>query len=309
MKVASFVVQYRRNLSVEAVLLSVSSEQRPAWLRVRVRAGPQYERMQSLLRGLNLHTVCEEAGCPNISECFGQRTATFMILGDTCTRHCRFCAVNHGYPSPLDREEPERVAEAVMRLGLKYSVITSVTRDDVEDGGAHIFAETIRAIRCRLPDCRVEVLIPDFQGSRDALQIVMDAEPDVLNHNLETIPRLYPLVRPQASYQRSLDLLRRAREMNPDVPTKSGLMLGLGEKREDVISVMADLRQVGCALLTLGQYLRPSSDHLSIRRHWKPEEFGDLASEGEQMGFVHIEAGPLVRSSYHAREQVESTQR
>ena len=289
--------------------MSGVSEQRPSWLRVRVRSDSRYEEMQSLLRGLHLHTVCEEAGCPNIAECFGQRTATFMILGNTCTRNCRFCAVNHGLPLPLDEGEPERVAEAVVRLRLKYAVVTSVTRDDVLDGGAHVFAETIRAIRCRVPDCRVEVLIPDFQGSRDALQVVMDAQPDVLNHNLETIPRLYPQVRPQANYQRSLDVLRRAREMTPSVLTKSGLMLGLGEEREDVLAVMADLRRVGCDLLTLGQYLRPSSDHLPIRRYWKPGEFQELAEEGERMGFLHVEAGPLVRSSYHARKQVESIRR
>jgi len=285
------------------------SEQRPSWLRVRVRSGPQYEEMHKLLRGLGLHTVCEEAGCPNIGECFGAGTATFMILGDTCTRNCRFCAVKHGRPLPLDEEEPERVAEAVVRLQLRYAVVTSVTRDDLPDGGAHIFAETIRAIRRRVPDCRVEVLIPDFQGSREALQVVMDAQPDVLNHNLETIPRLYPQVRPQANYQRSLEVLRRAKEMSPSALTKSGLMLGLGEERGEVIAVMEDLRRVGCDLLTLGQYLRPSSDHLPIRRHWKPEEFRELAEQGKRMGFAHVEAGPLVRSSYHARRQVESIQR
>ena len=284
-----------------------ASRQRPSWLRVRVRAGPQYEEIQGLLRGLQLHTVCEEAACPNISECFGQRTATFMILGDTCTRNCRFCAIKHGSPLPLDEGEPERVAEAAHRLELKYAVVTSVTRDDLPDGGAHIFAETVRAIRGRLPHCRVEILIPDLQGSRDALRVVMNALPDVLNHNLETVPRLYPQVRPQAKYQRSLDLLRRAGEMEPEVLIKSGLMLGLGERRGEVIAVMNDLRQVGCGLLTLGQYLRPSSRHVPIRQHWKPEEFQKLAREGKRMGFAHVEAGPLVRSSYHARQQVEAT--
>lgn len=279
--------------------------ERPPWLRVRIRNEEEYGEMRSLLRGLKLHTVCEEAGCPNIGECFGQRTATFLILGDTCTRNCRFCAVRHGQPGLLDESEPENVAEAVERLGLKFAVITSVTRDDLPDGGAHIYAACMAAIRRRAPECGIEVLVPDFQGSEETLRTVMEARPDVLNHNLETIPRLYRQVRPQAKYRRSLEVLRRAKEMMPEVLTKSGIMLGLGEKREEIIAVMEDLRAVDCDLLTLGQYLRPSSNHLPIRRHWTPEEFNELAEVGHGMGFVHVESGPLVRSSYHARLQVD----
>ncbi|MCG2768137.1 MAG: lipoyl synthase [Anaerolineae bacterium] len=279
------------------------SSQCPPWLRVRIRNGKEYEEIQHLLRGLNLHTVCEEAGCPNIGECFGQRTATFLILGDTCTRNCRFCAIGHGQPGPLDETEPENVAEAVERLGLKFAVITSVTRDDLPDGGAHVYATCMAAIRRRMPECGIEVLIPDFQGSKEALRTVMEAQPDVLNHNVETVPRLYLQVRPQAEYQRSLEVIRRAKEMLPDVLTKSGLMLGLGEEREEVVAVMHDLREVGCSLLTIGQYLRPSSGHLPIQRHWKPDEFRELAEIGQEMGFLHVEAAPLVRSSYHARLQ------
>ena len=281
------------------------SSQRPPWLRVRIRNGKEYEEIQRLLRGLNLHTVCEEAGCPNIGECFGQRTATFLILGDTCTRDCAFCAIRHGQPRPLDEGEPENVAEAVERLGLRFAVITSVTRDDLPDGGAHAYAACLAAIRRRLPDCGIEVLIPDLQGSEEALRTVMDARPDVLNHNVETVPRLYPQVRPQADYQRSLEVLRGAKEMMPEVLTKSGMMLGLGEEWEEIVSAMHDLRGVACDLLTIGQYLRPSSNHLPIRRHWKPAEFGELAEIGHKMGFVHVESGPLVRSSYHARLQVD----
>jgi lipoic acid synthetase len=258
-----------------------------------------------LLDGLALHTVCQEAQCPNKGECFHARTATFLILGDVCTRGCRFCAVQKGSPEPLDGNEPERVALAVERLNLKYAVITSVTRDDAPDGGAGIFAETIRAIRRRMPGCKVEVLIPDFLGSDDALRTVMDARPDVLNHNLETVPRLYATARPGADYARSLALLRRAKEMSPGALTKTGLMLGLGETLDEVRAVLAELIAVRCDLLTLGQYLQPSRAHLPIERYVPPEEFAALAREGEAMGLKHVEAGPLVRSSYHAREQVE----
>ena len=283
--------------------MSDETVERPPWLKVRVRSGNEYHDMRGLLRGLGLHTVCEEAGCPNIAECFGQRTATFLILGDTCTRNCRFCAIRHGQPGPLDRDEPEHVAEAVQRLGLKFSVITSVTRDDLPDGGAQVYADCMAAIRRRVPDCGIEVLIPDFQGSEEALRTVMQAHPDVLNHNVETVPRLYPQVRPQADYARSLQVLSRAKEIAPGSLTKSGMMLGLGEKEEEVIAVMDDLRGVDCELLTIGQYLRPSSDHLPIRRHWTPAEFEDFAAVGRKMGFTHVESGPLVRSSYHARLQ------
>ena len=283
--------------------MSDDTVERPPWLKVRVRGGHEYDDLRSLLRGLSLHTVCEEAGCPNIAECFGQRTATFLILGDTCTRNCRFCAIRHGQPGPLDADEPEHVAEAVQRLGLRFAVITSVTRDDLPDGGAQVYADSMAAIRRRVPDCGIEVLIPDFRGSEEALQTVMQAHPDVLNHNVETVPRLYPQVRPQADYARSLQVLRRANEMASGSLTKSGIMLGLGEEREEIITVMDDLRGVGCELFTIGQYLRPSSDHLPIRRHWTPAEFEDLAAIGLRMGFTHVESGPLVRSSYHARLQ------
>ncbi len=278
---------------------------KPPWLRVRLPAGGTYQEVNSLLDNLGLHTVCEEARCPNKGECFHSGTATFLILGDVCTRRCRFCAVAKGTPQPLDWDEPERVARAVEALGLRYAVITSVTRDDVPDGGAGIFAETIRAIRRRMPACRVEVLVPDFQGSEDALRVVMDAGPDVLNHNLETVPRLYPTARPGADYARSLRLLRQAKALSPTALTKTGLMLGLGETPDEVRAVMADLVSVGCDLLTLGQYLQPSRAHLPVERYVPPEEFAALAREGVAMGLKHVEAGPLVRSSYHAREQIE----
>jgi lipoic acid synthetase len=278
---------------------------KPPWLRVRLPAGGAYQEVNHLLAGLGLHTVCQEAQCPNKGECFHARTATFLILGDVCTRGCRFCAVAKGQPQPLDTDEPERVAQAVEALNLRYSVITSVTRDDAPDGGAAMFAETIRAIRRRVPRCKVEVLIPDFQGSDEALRIVMDARPDVLNHNLETVPRLYSTARPGADYERSLRLLRRAKEMSPGALTKTGLMLGLGETLDEIRAVMSGLVAVRCDLLTLGQYLQPSRAHLPIERYVPPEDFASLAREGEAMGLKHVEAGPLVRSSYHAREQVE----
>ena len=278
---------------------------KPPWLRVRLPASGTYQEVNSLLDNLGLHTVCEEARCPNKGECFHSGTATFLILGDVCTRRCRFCAVAKGTPQPLDWDEPERVARAVEALGLRYAVITSVTRDDVPDGGAGIFAETIRAIRRRMPACRVEVLVPDFQGSEEALRVVMDAGPDVLNHNLETVPRLYPTARPGADYARSLRLLRQAKALSPTALTKTGLMLGLGETPDEVRAVMADLVSVGCDLLTLGQYLQPSRAHLPVERYVPPEEFAALAREGVAMGLKHVEAGPLVRSSYHAREQIE----
>lgn len=278
---------------------------KPPWLRVRLPAGGAYREVNSLLDNLGLHTVCEEAQCPNKGECFHSGTATFLILGDVCTRRCRFCAVAKGTPQPLDWGEPERVARAVEALGLKYAVITSVTRDDVSDGGAAVFAETIRAIRRRVPSCKVEVLVPDFQGSDAALQAVIDAGPDVLNHNLETVPRLYAVARPGADYDRSLRLLRRAREMAPGLLTKTGLMLGLGETLDEVRAVMADLVRIGCDLLTLGQYLQPSRAHLPVERWVPPEEFAALARQGMDMGLKHVEAGPLVRSSYHAHEQVQ----
>lgn len=272
----------------------------PQWLRVRFPGGQEYLRVQNLLRDAALHTVCEEAHCPNIGECFGSGTATFLILGDICTRNCRFCAVKHGRPLPADPEEPERLAQVVKTLGLRHAVVTSVTRDDLADGGAWIFAQTIIKIKEYCPDCRVEVLIPDFRGSQEALQAVMRACPDILNHNLETVPRLYPQVRPQADYRRSLLVLDGARKMNGRVLTKSGIMVGLGERWEEIVEVMTDLRSVDCGILTIGQYLRPSAEHLPITKFYTPEEFAELELEGKRLGFKFVESGPLVRSSYHA---------
>ncbi|MEK7362457.1 MAG: lipoyl synthase, partial [candidate division NC10 bacterium] len=252
----------------------------------------------------NLHTVCEEAHCPNIGECWEDLTATFMILGDVCTRNCGYCAVAHGRPVWEDREEPERVGRAVRALGLEHVVVTSVNRDDLADGGAAVFAATVRAIRREAPGCQVEVLIPDFQGSAEALQTVLDARPEILNHNVETVPRLYKLARHGGRYERSLELFRRARRAAPDLLTKSGLILGLGEECEELRATMSDLRAADVNILTLGQYLRPSPQHLPIARFYRPDEFRELAEEGKRMGFAHVEAGPLVRSSYHAKRQV-----
>lgn len=278
---------------------------RPEWLRVRFSSGPNPRELKDLVRGLTLHTVCEEAHCPNIGECWEHRTATLMILGRVCTRACRFCAITSGLPVELDEGEPERVAEAVARMGLRHAVITSVARDDLPDGGARIFAETIRAIHRRLPSCSVEVLIPDFQGSAESLRIVMDARPEILNHNLETVQRLQRRVRAKAFYERSLEVLRRAKEMMPDGRTKSGLMLGVGESRAEVSETLRDLRAVDCDIVTIGQYLRPSPFHLPIDRYVTPDEFAELKEEGMSLGFRHVESGPLVRSSYHAHEQAE----
>ncbi len=277
---------------------------RPDWIRVRFPAGPNYQRLRELMRGQELHTVCEEAHCPNIGDCWSRGTATFMILGDTCTRSCGFCAVKSGRPGALDRGEPERVALAVERMGLGHAVVTSVNRDDVADGGAAIFAETIRAIRRRCPGTTVEVLIPDFMGDWEALAVVAAERPEILNHNTETVPRLYGRVRPKARYQRSLELLARARELNPGGRTKSGLMVGLGETREELLRVFTDLAERRVDILTVGQYLRPDERHLPIERYWHPEEFAELKQRALEMGFRHVESGPLVRSSYHAEEQV-----
>jgi lipoic acid synthetase len=256
------------------------------------------------MRGLELHTVCEEAMCPNIGECWGAGTATFLLLGDTCTRNCGFCNVKTGRPRPLDLREPERVARAVAHMKLKHAVVTSVTRDELPDGGAYIFAQTIRHTRELVPDCTIEVLIPDFKGSPAALATVMAARPDILNHNVETVPRLYRRVRPQANYRQSLEVLRRARELDGEVVTKSGIMVGLGEEWGEILEVMADLRAVDCDVLTIGQYLRPSAQHLPVERYYPPQEFDHLRAEGERLGFRHVESGPLVRSSYHAERHV-----
>jgi len=273
---------------------------RPKWLRAPAPVGDNYRDLKQLITDLKLHTVCESAACPNVGECWNRRTATFMILGNVCTRRCGFCAVQKGGPLAVDYDEPRRVAEAVAQMGLRYAVVTSVNRDDRKDGGAELFKLTIEAIRERVPGCRIEVLVPDFQGSHDAMKIVMDARPDVLNHNTETVPRLYRQVRLGARYERSLDMLRYAKELRPGTPVKSGLMLGLGELNEEVLQVMRDLQAHSVDILTLGQYLRPSPKHLPIVRYVPPAEFDELRRAGLAMGFSHVEAGPLVRSSYHA---------
>jgi len=280
---------------------------KPQWLRAKAPVGENFHNLKRLARGLGLHTVCESAQCPNIGECWNQRTATFMLLGDICTRRCGFCAVPKGKPGPIDWDEPYRVAEAVASLGLKHAVVTSVNRDDDNLGGAKVFAETIRRIRELAPECRVEVLIPDFQGLDDALRIVLEAEPDVLNHNTETVPRLYRVVRSGARYERTLRLLRKAKEFTPGMVTKSGVMAGLGETMAELVEVFRDLGLVGVDILTVGQYLRPSRDHLPIARFYTPGEFRELKSEALRFGFRHVESGPLVRSSYHAHEQAAST--
>jgi len=281
-------------------------ERKPAWLKVKAPGGPTYLTVKQMMRDLRLHTVCEEAHCPNIGECWEHRAATFMILGDVCTRNCAYCAVAHGTPAPLDTQEPERLAAAVAQLGLRHVVITSVDRDDLPNGGAEMFAASIGAIRRRLPETSIEVLIPDFKGSAAALEIVVTAAPDILNHNLETIERLYRIARPGGRYPRALELLQRAKEMNPGALTKSGLMCGLGEEWDELIGAMRDLRGQDVDILTLGQYLRPSDAHLPIARWYTPAEFAELKRLGGEMGFRHVESGPLVRSSYHAWEQVEA---
>ena len=278
------------------------AQKRPEWLKVRAPGGKNYVELQTLMRDLELHTVCEEARCPNIGECWGHRTATFMILGDTCTRACGFCAVKTGRPGALDWGEPERVARAVQTMGLKQVVVTSVNRDDQPDGGSLIFAATIRKIRAYVPGCTVEVLTPDFEGVRSSLENVLRARPDVFNHNLETVERLTKPVRRRARYRRSLDVLRMAKDIAPGLCTKSGIMVGLGEMREEITQTMQDLRACDVDILTIGQYLRPTPRHLDIVRYYHPDEFAELKAEGLALGFKHVESGPLVRSSYHAHE-------
>jgi len=280
---------------------------RPSWLRARAPSGENFHNLKRLARGLDLHTVCESAQCPNIGECWNHGTATFMLLGNICTRRCGFCAVPKGRPQAIDWDEPVRVAEAVATLGLRHAVVTSVNRDDDNIGGARIFAETIRQIRAMSPACRIEVLIPDFQGIDEALQIVLDASPDVLNHNTETVPRLYRAVRSGARYERTLRLLENARKLSPDIVTKSGVMVGLGETSAELIDVFRDLGSRGVGILTIGQYLRPSRDHLPIARFYTPAEFDFLKEAALEFGFRHVESGPMVRSSYHAHEQTEAT--
>jgi len=282
---------------------------KPDWLKVRAPGSENYHRLKGLMRGLGLHTVCEEANCPNIGECWHHGTATFMILGGTCTRSCGYCNVTHGTPHAPDEHEPVKVASAIHALSLDYVVVTSVDRDDLPDFGAGHFARTIVETRARIPSCRLEVLIPDFQGDRAALQMVLDAKPDVLNHNIETVPRLYRIARPGGRYPRALDVLRTSREIAPAIPTKSGLMVGLGEEWDEVVQTLRDLRDAGVSIVTIGQYLRPSLANLPMVRYYTPDEFAELKRIGLELGFGHVESGPLVRSSYHAHEQTQSLER
>ena len=280
-------------------------ERKPKWLRVRAPGGDRYRDLKQLMRSLGLNSVCEEAHCPNIGECWDSGTATFLIMGDRCTRNCPYCAIAHGRPDDLDEDEPRRVAEMIEELGLRHVVITSVDRDDLPDGGARIFAWVIEEIRSRLPECSIEVLTPDFRGDPDSVARVVEARPEIFNHNMETTRRLHKMARPGGRYGRSLDVLRRARNLDRRVLIKTGIMLGLGENGDDVREFMSDALEAGVQILTLGQYLRPSERHLPIDRYVSPEEFKDWKTLGEEMGFLHVESGPLVRSSYHAREQVE----
>lgn len=276
----------------------------PSWFKVRIQSGPHYQEIRQLIQTHRLHTICEEARCPNIWECWNNRTATFLILGDICTRRCHYCSVHTGRPSAADREEPQRVADAVKLLKLRHAVVTSVNRDDLLDGGAAFFADTIQRIRQENPACAVEVLIPDFQGRQQDVQVVMNAKPDILNHNIETVPRLFPSIRPQGKYRRSLDVLAWAKAMGGR--TKSGLMVGLGETLEEIGQVMQELRETGCDILTIGQYLRPTLQHAPVARYYSPEEFEKLKQEAKALGFQHVESGPLIRSSYHAEEQTQT---
>lgn len=281
-------------------------ERKPAWLKVRAPGGPNYLRLKAMMRDMGLHTVCEEAHCPNVGECWEHGAATFMILGDVCTRNCAYCAVAHGRPPKLDTSEPGKVATAVAEMQLKHAVITSVDRDDLPDFGASIFAETIRQIHLKLPGCSVEVLVPDFQGNEDSIRAVLDAAPEIYNHNTETVPRLYKKARPGGRYERVMEIFRFVKRTAPQIPTKTGIILGMGETNEEVLTVMRDLRAVDVDILTIGQYLKPSADHIALDRYVAPEEFKMLRDEGMAMGFRHVESGPLVRSSYHAWEQVQA---
>jgi lipoic acid synthetase len=278
----------------------------PEWIKARAPVGEAVFSLKRMVRDLKLHTVCEEAACPNLGECWSHGTATFMLMGDVCTRNCAFCAVAHGRPVALDPEEPERVGQAIARLGLRHVVVTSVDRDDLVDGGAAHFAATAAAIRRHVPDCSIEFLVPDFKGRAESIDTVVEAEIDILNHNTETVPRLYPRARAGARYDRSLDLLRRAKDRRPGLITKTGLMLGIGEERDEVVAVFADLAAAGCDILTLGQYLSPSREHLPVSRYLHPDEFAELRGDALRAGLRHVESGPLVRSSYHAWDQVQA---
>ncbi|HZG72537.1 MAG TPA: lipoyl synthase [Chondromyces sp.] len=287
--------------------MTVNYVRKPEWLKIKLNTNEQYTGLKKMMREKKLHTVCEEAKCPNIHECWAVRkTATFMILGSVCTRACRFCAVQTGLPTELDWQEPERVAESVEQMGLKHVVITAVARDDLKDGGAAVFAETVRAVRRRNPFCSIEVLPSDMRGEYDNLKTLMDARPDILNHNIETVRRLTPRVRARATYERSLEFLARAKQMNPNIPTKSSIMLGLGETKEEILETMDDLRSNSVDIMTIGQYLQPTKRHLKVEKYWSPQEFEELKEIALFKGFSHCEAGPLVRSSYHADEQVQA---
>jgi lipoic acid synthetase len=279
---------------------------KPSWLKVKAPGGPNYLRLKQMMRELDLHSVCEEAHCPNVGECWEHGTATFMILGDVCTRNCAYCAVAHGRPPKYDIAEPSRVAQAIAEMNLAHAVITSVDRDDLPDFGAYIFAETIRQIHERVPNCSVEVLVPDFQGNEDSIRTDLEARPEIYNHNTETVPRLYKKARPVGRYSRVMEIFRLAKRIAPDIPTKTGMIVGMGETIEEVKVVMRDLREVDVDILTLGQYLRPSDDHIALDRYYTPEEFRHLYEVGMEMGFKHVESAPLVRSSSHAREQVQA---
>jgi lipoic acid synthetase len=299
-------------MPVDLIQIEVGPKPRqpkPSWLKARAPMGDNYHDLKKLARGLGLHTVCESAQCPNIGECWNHKTATFMLLGDVCTRRCGFCAVPKGRPEAIDLDEPRRVAEAVATLGLKHAVVTSVNRDDDNVGGAKIFAETIREIKRSIPDCHVEVLIPDFQGRRDCLEIVLEAKPDILNHNTETVPRLYRSARSGANFKRSMELLSNAKEIDPGAVTKTGVMVGLGEDISELLDCFRQMAERDVDILTIGQYLRPSKNQLPMIRYYTPEEFALLKEESLKMGFRHVESGPLVRSSYHAHEQAESTRK
>jgi lipoyl synthase len=281
-------------------------DRKPSWLKVKAPGGPNYLRLKQMMRELDLHSVCEEAHCPNVGECWEHGTATFMVLGDVCTRNCAYCAVSHGRPPKYDISEPDRVGEAIAQMQLQHAVITSVDRDDLPDFGAWVFAETIRQIHARVPGCSVEVLVPDFQGNVDSIRAVLEAEPEIYNHNTETVPRLYKKARPGGRYARVMEIFRTAKRIAPHIPTKTGMILGMGETMEEVITVMRDLRDVDVDILTLGQYLRPSESHIALDRYYTPEEFRHLYQAGMEMGFRHVESAPLVRSSYHAWEQVQA---
>ncbi len=288
--------------TISVLPAAISRPRLPAWFRVKAETGPDYLDIKQTMDRLQLHTICEEARCPNRWECWNARTATFLILGDICTRRCHYCSVQTGRPPVLDGDEPKRVADAVQSLGLRHVVITSVNRDELPDGGASMFAETIRQIKQRMPQCTIEVLIPDFEGNEDALAMVCKEQPDILNHNIETVRKLFPSIRPQGKYQRSIELLAKAKELG--MTTKSGLIVGMGETVEEIRDVMRDLRAVKCDIMTIGQYLQPTRDHLPVLRFYDPSEFAMLKEEGLALGFTHVESGPLVRSSYHAEQQV-----